>query len=35
MRVVWEKHSWKLVGINSGYHLVMIAIVALTLASRT
>lgn len=35
MRVVWEKHSWKLFGINSGYHLVMTAIVALILASWT
>lgn len=32
MRVVWEKHSWKLFLINSGYHLVATAIVALIIA---
>ena len=32
MRVVWEKHSWKLFLINSGYHLVATAIVSLIIA---
>lgn len=32
-RVVWEKHSWKLFGINSGYHLVTTVIISLILAS--
>lgn len=31
-RVVWEKHSWKLFYINSGYNLVATGIVALILA---
>lgn len=31
-RVAWEKHSWKLFGINSGYHLVATAVVALIIA---
>ena len=31
-RVVWEKHSWKLFSINSGYNLVATAIVALIIA---
>ena len=31
-RVVWEKHSWKLFSINSGYHLVATIVVALILA---
>ena len=31
-RVVWEKHSWKLFFINSGYHLVSTIVVALILA---
>ena len=31
-RVVWEKHSWKLFLINSGYHLVGAEVVALILA---
>ena len=31
-RVVWEKHSWKLFFINSGYHLVATGVVALILA---
>ena len=31
-RVVWEKHSWKLFFINSGYHLAAAGIVALILA---
>lgn len=31
-RVVWEKHSWKLFFINSGYHLVATAVVALILS---
>lgn len=35
MRVVWEKHSWKLFGIHSGYHLVTTAVVALILALWT
>ena len=30
-RIVWEKHSWKLFSINSGYHLVATAVVALIL----
>jgi len=32
-RVVWERHSWKLFFINSGYHLVSTAVVALILAA--
>ena len=31
-RVVWEKHSWKLFFINSGYNLVSIGVIALILA---
>ena len=31
-RVVWEKHSWKLFFINSGYHLAGTEVVALILA---
>lgn len=31
-RVVWEKHSWKLFFINSGYHLVATVVVALILS---
>lgn len=31
-RVVWEKHSWKLFFINSGYNLVATVIVALIIA---
>jgi hypothetical protein len=31
-RVVWEKHSWKLFLINSGYHLAATGVVALILA---
>jgi Protein of unknown function (DUF1761) len=31
-RVVWEKHSWKLFFINSGYNLVATAVVALIIA---
>ena len=31
-RVVWEKHSWKLFAINSGYHLVATGVVALIIA---
>lgn len=27
-RVAWEKHSWKLFGINTGYHLINLIIVA-------
>ncbi len=30
--VAWEKKSWKLFGINTGYHLVSIAVVATILA---
>jgi hypothetical protein len=28
---VWEKHSWKLFGINTGYHLVSLLVVAFIL----
>src|SRR3989338_6572818 len=31
-KVAWEKHSWKLFSINSGYHLVATGVVALILA---
>ena len=31
-RVVWEKHSWKLFFINSGYNFVATGVVALILA---
>ena len=31
-RVVWEKHSWKLFFINSGYNLVATGVVALIIA---
>jgi hypothetical protein len=31
-KVAWEKHSWKLFSINSGYHLVGTVVVALILA---
>ena len=31
-RIVWEKHSWKLFAINSGYHLVATGVVALIIA---
>ena len=31
-RVAWEKHSWKLFSINSGYNLVATALAALILA---
>jgi len=34
-RVVWEKHSWKLFFINSGYHLVSTGVVALILSYWT
>ena len=34
-RIVWEKHSWKLFSINSGYHLVATAIVAVILCYWT
>lgn len=34
-RVVWERHSWKLFFINSGYHLAASAVVALILANWT
>ena len=32
-KVVWERHSWKLFFINSGYHLVAAVVVALILVS--
>lgn len=31
-KVAWEKHSWKLFSINSGYHLVSTVVVALIIA---
>ena len=31
-KVAWEKHSWKLFSINSGYHLVSTMVVALIIA---
>jgi hypothetical protein len=34
-RVVWEKHSWKLFFINSGYHLAATVIVVLILSYWT
>ncbi len=34
-RVVWEKHSWKLFSINSGYHLAATGVVAVILAYWT
>jgi len=34
-RVVWERHSWKLFFINSGYHLVATIIVVLILSYWT
>ncbi len=34
-RVVWEKHSWKLFFINSGYHLFATGIAALILSYWT
>ncbi len=34
-RVVWEKHSWKLFFINSGYNLVSAIVVAIILAYWT
>jgi hypothetical protein len=34
-RVVWEKHSWRLFFINSGYHLVATIVVALILSYWT
>ena len=34
-RIVWEKHSWKLFFINSGYHLVATAVVAVILSYWT
>ena len=34
-KVVWEKHSWKLFFINSGYNLVSAILVALILAYWT
>ncbi len=30
-RVAWEKHSWKLFGINTGYHFVMLLIASVIL----
>lgn len=35
LRVVWEKHSWKLFFINSSYHLVTSTIVSATLSYWT
>jgi len=32
-RVGWEKHSWKLFGINTGYHLINLIIAATILMS--
>jgi hypothetical protein len=32
---VWENHSWKLFGINTGYHLVSLLVVALILTHWT
>ena len=32
---VWEKNSWKLFGINSGYHLASLLVVALILTCWT
>lgn len=32
---VWEKHSWKLFGINTGYHLASLLVVALILTFWT
>jgi hypothetical protein len=29
---VWQKHSWKLFGINTGYHLASLVVVALILS---
>jgi Protein of unknown function (DUF1761) len=34
-RVVWEKHSWKLFFINSGYHLVAAMVVSFILSYWT
>ena len=34
-KIVWEKHSWKLFFINSGYNLVMAILVAIILAYWT
>jgi Protein of unknown function (DUF1761) len=34
-KIVWEKHSWKLFFINSGYNLVSVILVALILAHWT
>jgi hypothetical protein len=34
-RIVWEKHSWKLFSINSGYHLVATVVVAVILSYWT
>ena len=34
-RIVWEKHSWKLFFINSGYHLVATVVVAVILSYWT
>ena len=34
-RVVWERHSWKLFFINSGYHLVATIVVAIILSYWT
>ena len=32
--VAWEKKSWKLFGINTGYHFVSLLVVARILAHR-
>jgi hypothetical protein len=32
---VWEKHSWKLFGINTGYHLASLLVVSLILTHWT
>ncbi|HTH54994.1 MAG TPA: DUF1761 domain-containing protein [Cyclobacteriaceae bacterium] len=29
--VAWEKHSWKLFGINTGYHFIMVLVAAVIL----
>lgn len=33
--IVWEKNSWKLFGINTGYHLLFLLVVALILTYWT
>ena len=34
-RIVWEKHSWKLFFINSGYHFIATGVVAVILSYWT